>query len=167
MFCKVHKISVLLKNTRFSKCFLSCIKDFYFLKNNYFFKTYNDRKSKSSRRKHNQRCKKFFQIGKTKKNKTIDTTIKGIPPGKYMPVEHLWNIPVRYSQHVGKIFPMKFWGIFQNSVPGILNIGIFSDCSMNILRMLLAFFWVDQEIRQQFSLVDKAVPDIRLVSLKI
>ena len=54
----------------------------------------------------------FFRLEKLKKNKTIDTTIKGIPPGKYMPVEHLWNIPVRYSQHVGKIFPMKFWGIF-------------------------------------------------------
>ena len=28
----------------------------------------------------------------------------------------------------------------QNNVPGILNIGIFPECSMNILRMLHAFF---------------------------
>ena len=40
----------------------------------------------------------------------------------------------------GKKFPMKFRGIFQNNVPGILNTGIFPDCSMNILRMLHGFF---------------------------
>ena len=33
---------------------------------------------------------------------------------------------------------MKFWGIFRNNVLGILKIGIFPDCSMNILRMLHA-----------------------------
>ena len=35
---------------------------------------------------------------------------------------------------------MKFRGIFRNNVPGILNIGTFTGCSMNILRMLHTFF---------------------------
>ena len=45
-----------------------------------------------------------------------------------------------YSQNIRKKFPMKFQGIFLNNVPGILNIGIFPDCSMTILRMLHALF---------------------------
>ena len=56
---------------------------------------------------------------------------------------------------------MKFRGIFRNNAPGILNIGIFPDCSINILRILYASFLVDQEIQQKFSLVDKDVADIR------
>ena len=35
---------------------------------------------------------------------------------------------------------MKFRGIFPNNVPKMLNIGIFPEFSMNILRMLHAFF---------------------------
>ena len=37
-------------------------------------------------------------------------------------------------------FPMKIWGIFPNNVPGILNIGVFPDYSMNILRISHALF---------------------------
>ena len=62
------------------------------------------------------------------------------PPGKCMLVEYLWNIPMRYSQCIRKNVPMKFRGIFRNNVSGILNTGIFPDCSMDILRMLHAFF---------------------------
>ena len=35
---------------------------------------------------------------------------------------------------------MKFRGIFPNNVSGILNVGIFPNCSLNILLMLHAFF---------------------------
>ena len=42
---------------------------------------------------------------------------------------------------------MKFRVIFPNDLPGILNIGITSDGSMNILRILHAFFKVDLEIQ--------------------
>ena len=45
-----------------------------------------------------------------------------------------------YSRNIWEMFPMKFWGIFPNNIPGILNIGIFPECSMNITRMLHAFF---------------------------
>ena len=45
-----------------------------------------------------------------------------------------------YSRNIWKMFPMKFWGIVPNNVLGILNIGISSECSMNILQMLHAFF---------------------------
>ena len=48
-----------------------------------------------------------------------------------------WDIPRIFS----KKFPMKFWGIFRNNVLGILKIGIFPDCSMNILRMLHVIFF--------------------------
>ena len=65
---------------------------------------------------------------------------KSNPPGKYMFVEYSKNIPMRYSQYIRKKFPMKLRGIFRNNVPGILNTGIFPDYSMNILRMLHAFF---------------------------
>ena len=79
-----------------------------------------------------------------------------------MLVEYLWSIPLRYSQYIRKIFPMKFWEIFRNNVLGILNIGIFPGCSMTILQMLHAFFFlVDQQIQWQFSLSDKAVSDTR------
>ena len=60
--------------------------------------------------------------------------------GKYMFVEYSWNIAMIYSRNIRKKFPMKFWGIFPNNVPRILNIGIFPECPMNILRMLHAFF---------------------------
>ena len=49
---------------------------------------------------------------------------------------------------------MKLRRIFSNNVPRILNIGIFPDYSMNILRMLQAFLIMD-------TIVDKAVPDMR------
>ena len=62
-----------------------------------------------------------------------------------------------YSWYVRKKFPMKFRGIFPNNVPGILNIGIFPEHSMNILRMLHAFFLGGS----RNTTVDEAVPDIR------
>ena len=34
------------------------------------------------------------------------------PPGKYMFVEYLWNIPMICSRNNRKKFPMKFRGIF-------------------------------------------------------
>ena len=60
--------------------------------------------------------------------------------GKYMFVEYSWNIPMIYSQNNRKKFAMKFRVIFPNSVPRILNIGIFPDCSMKVLQMLHVFF---------------------------
>ena len=81
-------------------------------------------------------CKQPFykqqqtEIGKKKTNKR----------GKYMFVEYLWNITTKYSQYIRRKFPMNYRGIFQNNVPGILNVGIFPDCSMNILQMLHGFF---------------------------
>ena len=51
-------------------------------------------------------------------------------------VEHSHEI----SQCIRKNVTMKFRGIFRNNVSGILNTGIFPDCSMDILRMLHAFF---------------------------
>ena len=68
---------------------------------------------------------------------------RGIFPNNFpgmLFVEYSWNIPMIYSQNIRKKFPMKFRGIFPNNVPGILIIGIFPECSMNILRMLHAFF---------------------------
>ena len=65
------------------------------------------------------------------------------PPGKYMFMKYWWNIPMKYSWNIRKKFTMKFRGIFPNDVPGILNIGIFPECSLNILRMSHAFFrWI-------------------------
>ena len=58
-------------------------------------------------------------------------------------VGYLWNIPMIYPRNIWKKFPMKFREISPNNVPGILNIGMFPECSMNILRILHAFFWVD------------------------
>ena len=52
-----------------------------------------------------------------------------------------------YSMNVQKNIPMKFRGIFPNNVPGILNVEIFHDCSMNILRILHPFSYLDQEIQ--------------------
>ena len=45
-----------------------------------------------------------------------------------------------YSQNIRKKLPMKLWEPFPNNVRGILNIGIFPECSMNILQMLHALF---------------------------
>ena len=50
-------------------------------------------------------------------------------------VEHSLEIFPVYSEK----FPVKFRRIFRNNVPGILNIGKFPGCSMNILLMLPAF----------------------------
>ena len=58
---------------------------------------------------------------------------------------------------------MKFWGIFPNNAPEIWNIGILPDCSINTLQMLDAFFLGGS----RNAIVDKAVPDIHWVSLKI
>ena len=69
-------------------------------------------------------------------------------------LEYSGNILMIYSQNIPKKFPMKLRGIFPNNVPRILNIGIFPDYSMDILRMLQAFLIVD-------AIVDKAVPDMR------
>ena len=62
-------------------------------------------------------------------------------------VEYSWNIPMIYSENIWKNFSMKFRGIFTNNAPGILNIGIFPECSINIPRMLHGFFQVDEEIQ--------------------
>ena len=70
-----------------------------------------------------------------------------LPIGQICIVECSRNIPMIYSQNIRKKLLMKFRGVFPNNVPGILNIGIFSECSMNILRMLHALFSVDQEIQ--------------------
>ena len=68
--------------------------------------------------------------------KIVCVVFYAFPPNKYMIVEYLWNIPMRYSQHIWKKLRMNFRRIFRNNVPGILNTGIFPDFIMNILRML-------------------------------
>ena len=40
-----------------------------------------------------------------------------------------------YVLNIRKTFPIKFSGIFPSNVPGMLNIGIFAECSMNICYM--------------------------------
>ena len=65
-------------------------------------------------------------------------------------VEYSWDIPLTYPQYIRKKFTMKFRGIFRNNAPGILNIEILPDFSINILRKLYASFLVDQEIQQKF-----------------
>ena len=58
-------------------------------------------------------------------------------------VEYSWNIPMIYPRNIRKSLPMNFREIFTNNVLGILKIGIFPECSMNILRLLHAFFrWI-------------------------
>ena len=66
--------------------------------------------------------------------------LRKLPPSKYMFVKYSWIIAMRCSRNIRKKFPMKFWGMFPNNVPGMLNIGIFPECSMNILWMLHGFF---------------------------
>ena len=51
-------------------------------------------------------------------------------------VEHAHDIFSEYSEKV----PYEIPGIFQNNIPGILNITIFPECSMNIRRMLHGYF---------------------------
>ena len=70
----------------------------------------------------------------------IDSITNSYPTVKFMFVEYSWNIPMRYSQYILKKFLMKSREIFRNNVSGMLNIGRFSYCSMNIFRMLYAFF---------------------------
>ena len=63
--------------------------------------------------------------------------------GKYMFAEYSWNVSVIYLREIRNKFLMESPGIFPNNVPGILNIGTFPECSMNILRMLHVFFrWI-------------------------
>ena len=82
-----------------------------------------------------------FKNFRRKREKHDYDSLKGLYPlGKYMFAEYLWSNRMRYSQYIPRKFPMKSWGILPNNVPGILNIGIFPDCSVNILRMLHAFF---------------------------
>ena len=47
-------------------------------------------------------------------------------------VEHSHEISPVYCENVPNEIPV----IFRNNVPGMLNIGIFPDCSMNILPIL-------------------------------
>ena len=54
-------------------------------------------------------------------------------------VEYSWKIPMIYFRNIRKKVPTKFRGIIPNNVPGILNIGVLPECSMNILEMLHAF----------------------------
>ena len=58
------------------KHFLRGIVEFYSLKKNNFFSTYNDRKSKPWRKKHKD-VRNLFRLEKLKKKKN-DTTIKDI-----------------------------------------------------------------------------------------
>ena len=51
-------------------------------------------------------------------------------------VKHSQDIFPGYSEKV----PYEIPGNIPNNVPGILNMGIFPDCSTNILGMLHAFF---------------------------
>ena len=55
-----------------------------------------------------------------------------------------WNICGTFPWHITGIFGKSpLWNSKKNppnNVPRILNIGIFPECSMNILRMLHAFF---------------------------
>ena len=74
---------------------------------------------------------------------SIIVTYKIYPLGKYMFVEYSWNIPMIYPRNIRKGLPMNFREIFTNNVPGILKIGIFPECSMNILGLLHVFFrWI-------------------------
>ena len=41
--------------------------------------------------------------------------------GKYMFVEYSCNIPMIYSPYIWIKFLIKFWGIFRNNIPVILN----------------------------------------------
>ena len=47
---------------------------------------------------------------------------------------------------------MKFWGIFQNDDPGILNIEIFPGSFMNILQMIHTFFGGSRKAIVVFSI---------------
>ena len=82
--------------------------------------------------------------------KVVTLLTKPLPTGKIYVrgifVEHSLEMFPLYSEKI----PMKFWGIFRNGVPGILNIGIFPGCSMNILRMLHAFFWWTKKYHSSF-----------------
>ena len=51
-------------------------------------------------------------------------------------VEHSHEISPVYCEKVPNEIPV----IFRNNVPGMLNIGIFPDCSMNILPILYEIF---------------------------
>ena len=65
-------------------------------------------------------------------------------------VEHSHEIFPVYCFRIK--FPMKFWGIFLNNVPVMLNIGILPDYSMHILRVLHAFFrWIPSRHRRLFN----------------
>ena len=54
--------------------------------------------------------------------------LASFPPGKFLFVEYSWNVPMIYSQNIPKTFPMKFWEIPRNNIPGTLNIGILPEC---------------------------------------
>ena len=72
--------------------------------------------------------------------KAVTLLTKPQPTGPtYVPgifVEHSLEI---FPVHSEKI-PNEIPGMFRNNVPGILNIGIFPGCSINILPMLHTFF---------------------------
>ena len=82
--------------------------------------------------------------------KVVTFLTKPLPTGQIYVrgifVEHSLEIFPVYSEK----FPMKFRRIFRNNVPGILNIGIFSGCSMNIVRMLHTFFWWVKKYNSSF-----------------
>ena len=74
------------------------------------------------------------------KIESLETHLKKLYHRTNMFVKYSWNILMIYSWNIQKKFPMKFRGIFPNNVLGILNIGTFPECSMNILSMLHVFF---------------------------
>ena len=50
-----------------------------------------------------------------------------------------WYILFTGQIYVRGIFVEYYYDVFPNNAPRILNIGIFPECSMNILRMLYVF----------------------------
>ena len=82
----------------------------------------------------------LFHLILVLRNHTKSHTVIFYPQSKYVFMEYLWNIPMKYFLYVRKKFSMKFRKIFRNNNLGLLNTGIFPACSMNILGMLHAFF---------------------------
>ena len=86
---------------------------------------------------------------------------------KILPTEQIYVCGI-FVEHFNDILPECLesapyevpgnipWGMFREywiyeyslgNVPWILNVRVFPECSMNILRMLETFFQVDQEIQ--------------------
>ena len=62
-------------------------------------------------------------------------------------------------EHFHEMFPVdsekvpnEIWGIFRNIVLGMLNVGIFPNCSPNILRIFYEILYVDEAVPDIHSL---------------